>query len=113
MPGSYVGRCEKLPRSQFFTRCRCRACPTLCLKREQNSRCDPYNGLNRQGLSTLISRQAHGTPGMPGSYVGRCEKLARQAKPPAPPSSQTLASKRGGAGGFACRAAPKSIFHTL
>src|SRR6266545_4370844 len=26
--------------------------------------------LTRQGLSPLISRQAHRTPGMPGSYVG-------------------------------------------
>src|SRR5439155_9680183 len=42
--------------------------------------------------------------------VRRCEELARQAKPPAPPSLQTLGQKEGGADGFVYRAARKPIF---
>ena len=46
--------------------------------------------------------------------VRRCEELARQAKPPAPPSLQILGQQgRWGADGFVCRAAWKPMFHSF
>src|SRR5438874_13339369 len=47
--------------------------------------------------------------------VRRCEELARQAKPPAPPSLQTLGQQGrwGRRLGFVCRAARKPIFNSF
>src|SRR2546425_8484656 len=49
VPGSY----------RSVTCRRCRACPTLSPQREQNSRDDAYNGLNRSGLELAASAEAY------------------------------------------------------